>query len=148
VTIYAYSRPSTTYKAVRDGRAGSDGTYATVVGPTRNTRLYAQADGCPQSRSAVINVHTAISLTVKRNGTRDYTFTGRTFPGRALMVNLYRDTGSGNPTLTARARADAAGRYTIHRTFSGNGRFVFFTFTGADSQNAEGISDDRPTQVH
>jgi hypothetical protein len=148
LTIYAYTRPSTTYKAVRQGTVGSDGTYATVVGPTRNTRLYAQATNCPAAQSAVINVHTAISISAKRNGPRDYTFSGKTFPGRALIVNLYRDSGTGNPVLTARARADSSGRYAIHRTFTGNGRFVFFTYTGGDLTNAEGASDDRPTVIH
>jgi hypothetical protein len=146
--IYAYSRPSTTYKPVRDGDVGSDGSYATVVSPTRNTRLYAQADGCPASHSVVINVHTAISIAARRNGPRDYTFSGRTLPGRGLLVNLYRDPGSGNPVLMARARADSAGRYAIHRRFSSSGRFVFFMYTVGDSQNAEGVSNDRPTQVY
>jgi hypothetical protein len=148
VDVYAYTRPSTEYRLVRSGPADDNGEFATDVRPNRNTRLYAVAEGCDKSPSVVINVHTALSITAKRVGTRTYVFAGKTFPARGQVVSLYRVANDGSEVLAARVRAAADGSYSIRRTFSGKGRFDFFTYTGGDLENGEGVSNDRSTLIY
>lgn len=153
VELYAYTRPSTTYRKVREAEvAGTSTTFPAVV-PPRNTRLYAVVQGCPaasQSASVVLNVRTALSLSVKRNGPRSYTFSGDSLPARpgGLLINLYRVTPSGAQVLTAQTRARAVdGEWTINRRFTGSGRFGFVVRTGQDLQNAAGSSTTRPVLI-
>jgi hypothetical protein len=150
VELLAYSRPSTTYKVVRSGTTSGDGTASFVVKPGTDTRLYARQVGCADGGSVVLNVRPLLTLTAKRNGTRDYTFSGRAIPARAggFVVALYRVTPDGREVLTAHARTSATGTYSIRRTFSGSGRFGFLIRTSKDVQNAAGASSVRSTLVH
>ncbi len=150
VEVYAYSRPSSTYRRVRSFEVGADGVATDRVVPPTNTRLYAQQRGCVASPSIVLNVRTQISLNVLRNGQRNYTFRGRLLPARpgGLIVSLYRVTADGRQILTAQTRANASdGRYTIVRQFTGEGRFGFVVRTGQDLQNAPGSSNVRTLVV-
>jgi hypothetical protein len=164
VDLFAYSRPSSTYRLVRSGNVGSDGAETYRITPPTNTRLYAQQRGCttdePRS-SRVLNVRTQISLNVVRNGVRNYTFSGRLLPARpnGLIASLYRVEASGRQILTAQTRANAApgqagydprrppGSYSIRRQFTGSGRFGFVVRTGQDLQNAPGSSNVRSLLV-
>lgn len=153
--IHAYTQPSRTFRLVRSAEVASDGETEFLFAPPANTRLYAQQRGCPApdiaTASVVLNVRTALSLSVRRNGPRDYTFTGDSLPARpgGLIVSLYRITPDGRVLLTAQTRADAAdGRWSMRRTFSGSGRFGFVVRTGQDAQNAPGASNVRSVLVY
>ena len=150
VELFAYSRPSTQYKVVRTLTVGNGGTVSTAVKPPTNTRLYAQQQGCDAGTSVVLNVRTALTLAVERNGVRDYTFSGDSLPARpgGLIVSLYRLTDDGRSVLTAQARASATnGDWTLRRVFTGTGRFGFVVRTGQDLQNAPGTSNVRSLLV-
>ena len=149
-TLLAYTRPSTTYRVVRSGTFGEDGTITFSVRPPANTRLYATAESCTSGPSIVLNVRTALTLTAERLGTRTYRFAGDSLPARpgGLIVSLYRVTEQGRQVLTAQARADAAdGTWSLDRTFTGTGRFGFLVRTGQDLQNAPGASNVRSTLI-
>lgn len=151
VRLFAYSRPSTSFRAVREATLGSGGSTSFEVKPPTNTRLYAQQVGCDPSDSAVLNVRTQLSLNVVRNGTRSYTFSGRALPARprGLIVSLYRVTDGGQQVLTSQVRANAStGAYSINRVFTGSGRFGFVVRTGQDLQNAPGSSNVRSLLVY
>ncbi len=150
VDVFAYSRPSTTYRVVRSAELGADGVAVDRIVPPTNTRLYAQQRGCNASPSIVLNVRTQISLNVVRNGVRNYTFSGRLLPARpgGLIASLYRVTSDGRQILAAQTRASATtGQYTIVRQFTGDGRFGFVVRTGQDLQNAPGSSNVRSLLV-
>ena len=150
VDLYAYTRPSTTFRRVRTQVADSSGVARFSVRPPANTRLYAQREGCDPGPSVVLNVRTALSLAVERTGPREYVFSGDSLPARSggLVVSLYRLTDGGRSVLTAQARADAAdGEWRLVRRFTGTGRFGFVVRTGQDLQNAPGTSNVRSLLV-
>lgn len=150
VELLAYSQPSTRFEVVRTVTIGNDDTASVVIKPGTNTRLYAKQQGCTAGESVVLNVRTALTLAVKRNGTRDYTFSGASLPARAggLIVTLYRLTPDGRPVLAGQTRADATtGQWTLRRVFGGTGRFDFVVRTGQDLRNAPGSSNVRSLLV-
>ena len=151
VELLGYSRPATEFTVVRTVTVAKDGSTSIAVKPPTNTRLYARQVGCTEGAQVVLNVRTLLTLTAKRNATRDYTFSGRALPARAggLVVSLYRVTAEGGQVLTAQTRADAGtGAYSIRRVFTGSGRFGFVVRTGQDLQNAPGASNVRSTLVY
>lgn len=151
VDLFAYSRPSTTYERVRTVTVARNGRASVTLRPGTNTRLYAQQQGCTAGQSTVLNVRTALTLAAKRNGTRDYTFSGASLPARdkGLIVSLYRLTADGGSILTAQTRANpTTGAWTLHRVFTGSGRFDFVVRTGQDLQNAPGSSNTRSLLVY
>ena len=153
IDLFAYTQPSRTFRIVRSAEVGANGTAAFRIVPPANTRLYAQQRGCTADAardSVVLNVRTALSIAVERNGVRDYTFTGDSLPARpgGLIVSLYRVTPAGRNVLTAQTRADARnGEWRIDRRFTGSGRFGFVVRTGQDLQNAPGTSNVRSTLI-
>ncbi len=152
VDLYAYTRPSTTYRVVRTVTipTGTQPAPQVSLVPPANTRLYAQQRGCDAGPSRVLNVRTALTLQAQRTGTRRYVFSGDSLPARTggLVVSLYRIESSGRRVLTAQSRADAAsGEWRVDRTFTGSGRFGFQVRTGQDLQNAPGASNVRSTLV-
>lgn len=150
VDLYAYTRPSSTFRVVRSAELGADGTANFLLTPPGNTRMYAQQRGCAFGRSSVINVRTAISIFAKRNGPRNYTFSGDSLPARrgGLIISLYRVTDNGRQVLTAQTRASSTtGDWVINRRFTGSGRFGFVARTGQDLQNAPGSSNVRRTEI-
>lgn len=147
VELYAYSRPSTTFRVVRTAVANGSQTVFRVF-PATNTRLYAQEVGCRASTSVVISVRSAVGISAVRNGTRLYTFTGPTNPRRpGQVVSLFRRTPNGD-VLTAQARTGSDGRYTIQRRFTGSGLFDFYTRTSSDITNLQGNSLVRRTLIY
>lgn len=148
VRLLAYSRPSTTYRVVREGTTDAQGAALFAVRPLTNTRLLADEPGCPESASQVVHVRSAVSLGATRLGTRDFAFRGRAIPTRpGQLVSLYRITSAGQHVLTDQARTDRAGIWSLRRTFSGTGRFGFVARTGADIVNAAGTSPVRTVDV-
>lgn len=153
VDLFAYTHPSTTFVLVRSQQTGQDGLATFTIKPPANTRLYAAQRGCADrhSPSIVLNVRTALTLGVARNGVRDYTFSGDSLPARpgGLIVSLYRITDAGALILTAQARADGSnGEWLLDRRFSGSGRYGFVVRTGQDLQNAPGSSNIRSLLVY
>lgn len=147
VDLFAYTRPSTTYKLVRTAQVGDDGQASFSVAPGGNTRMYAQQRGCtanPPADSVVLNVRPKLTLNVDRVGTRSYTFYGNSLPvrDRGMVVHLYRVTADGSQVLTAMTRSSSTtGQWRINRTFSGTGRFGFVLRTSQDISNAAGASN-------
>lgn len=151
VQLWAYSRPSTTFRQVREGRTGADGTARFEVAPPTNTRLYAQHVGCAPGLSEVLDVRTTLTIAARRIGVRDYVFSGDSLPARSggLMISLYRVTVDGGQVLTAQARASATnGEWSLRRVFSGSGRYGFVARTGQDLLNAPGASNVRSTLLY
>lgn len=150
VDLYAYSRPSTTFRKVRSGVVGNDGTASFSVFPATNTRLYARQGDCASAGSVVLNVRTNQSLTVVRNATRDFTFSGRVYPGRpeGVVITLFRLTSDGRAVHTARIRTDSRGQWSFRRVFSGTGRFGFVTRSDQDIVNAPGESAVSSVLIH
>jgi len=153
IELQAYSRPNTTYGVVRRGTIGENGTIIFRVLPGTNTRLFAAVTGQTgnESPSVVINVRTALSLTVVRNGSLDYTFQGRILPRRAgQLITLYR-VDNGREIITSQIKTDNTGTYFIRRVFVGQGTFGFLTRTGQTLTNAAGVSNNgqaRPTSIY
>jgi hypothetical protein len=146
VRLWAYSRPSTTFRVVREVVATGSTTVWRVY-PATNTRLYAQEVGCTASASVVLSVRSAIGISAVRNGPRVYTFTGPTNPRRpGQIVSLFRRTASGD-VLTAQARTGSDGRYTIQRRFTGSGSFDVFARTSTDMTSLQGTSLLRRTLI-
>ncbi len=148
IELQAYSRPSTDYTVVRRGTIPAGGSITFDVTPGTNTRLFAQVTGLPAtaSPSVVVGVRTALSLTVVRNGTRDYTFQGRLLPRRAdQLITLYRVLDDGSRIITNQIKTDATGTYRIRRVFTGSGTFGFLTRTGQNLTNLSGESNTPET---
>lgn len=151
VDLWAYTRPSTTYRLVRTGVLAADGTLAFDVRPPANTRLQARHRDCAFGPSVVLNVRTALTLDVERTGPGEYAFSGDSLPARpgGLVVSVYRITTDGTQVLTAQARAsEATGEWRLVRRFSGSGRFGFLVRTGQDLLNAPGSSAVRSLLVY
>lgn len=151
IDLFAYSRPATDYRLVRTGVIGTDGTVAFQIRPATNTRMYAQQRGCTPGTSVVLNVRTALTIAVVRNGVRTYTFSGDSVPARpgGLIVSVYRVNGDGTEVLALQARASATtGEWSARRQFSGSGRFGFVVRTGQDLLNAPGKSNVRSLLVY
>ena len=151
VDLLAYSRPNTSYRKVRTGLVGKDGFVTFDVRPGTNTRLYAHQRNCNPGASQVLLVKSLHQLSVARNGTRTYTFSGKVIPTRpgGVVVSLYRITADGKSVLTAQVRTNATtGAWSVRRTFSGGGRFGFVSRTGGDLQNAAGSSPVRSVLVY
>ena len=151
--LFAYTRPSSTFRLVRSAEVGSTGRTAFQIAPPANTRLYALVRGCTVNEardSKALNLSTRLTIAAVRNGVRNYTFSGTSSPARpgGMIVSLYRVTKDGRQILMTRTRASATnGRWTISRTFAGSGQFGFVVRTGQDLLNAPGASSIRPTLI-
>ena len=152
VDLFAYSRPATDYRLVRTGVVNNtDGTVTFSIRPATNTRLFAQQRGCTAGSSIVLNVRTALTISVVRTGPRSYTFSGDSVPARAggLIVGVYRIRPDGSEVLAMQSRANAqTGEWRVARRFSGTGRFGFVVRTGQDLLNAPGRSNVRSVLVY
>ena len=150
INLLAATRPDTAFRVVRSAELGEVATANFLVTPPRNTRLAGQQRGCAFGRETVLNVRPAISISARRNASRDYTFSGRILPARAggQLVSLYRVTPQGRQVLTSQTRASGTdGRYSVNRRFTGSGRFGFVVRTGNDLLNAPGSSNVRSLLV-
>ncbi len=151
VVLFAYTRPSTTFIKVREAQTiPADGTLEFLVTPPRNTRVAALYENCTAptdlGTSDAVSVQYVVSLAAKRNGVRNYTFSGRLLPALSgSLVSLYRVTPSGQQILTSQGRVGANGLYAINRKFTGSGRFDFFVKANGNPNNNTGTSNVRPT---
>ena len=172
VELFAYSRPSMQYRKVRDGIVDGEGVVSWDVKPGTNTRLYARYTGdapaSTDSPSAVINVHTSLSLSAYRDGVRRYHFQGTNLPRRSgQLITLYRyataagrfcvPTAESDTTVkgdagcrairTATAYTNDSNVWRIDRTFTASGRFYFVARTSQTVTNGRGHSNQRNTAV-
>ncbi len=163
VQLEAYTRPSTTFRVVRQAETSTGTVRFDNLVPPANTRFRARVVrngiGCAFGGSVVMNVRTTFSLLVRRVGPRTYVFSGDTLPARGqradqcLIVSLFRVTSNGSQILTSQTRAlpltagSRSGEYSITRRFTGTGRFGFVVRAGQDLQNAPGVSNVRSLLV-
>ena len=149
IDLQAYSRPSDRLPVGPDLGGQLDGRDRLRRDPRHQhppvRAVREQAGGTGQqtsvSDSKVINVRTALSLSVVRNGTRNYTFQGRILPRRAgQLVTLYRVEKDGTRVITSQLKTDATGTYRFTRQFTGSGTFGFLSRTGQTLTNAAGES--------
>jgi hypothetical protein len=177
VELYAYSRPNSSYARVRSGTTDPNGRITFDLKPGTNTRLYAHyvngtsTTGPTDSPTAVITVHTSLSLSAYRDGVRKYHFQGTNLPRReGQLITLYRYAKGPNldqycvPTAesdtttkkdagctavrTATARTNASNQWRIDRSFTGNGQFYFVVRTSDTLNNGRGHSNQRLTTIH
>ena len=153
VDLFARTARDGTVRIVRTGTpAPGTGTVSFSLRPTDDTVVWAQSRdrrGVRGGRSndLPLDVVRAVSLSAHRDGPRTVTFIGVTRPAAAgLLVSLYRATSHG-PVLTAQARTDGSGRYTVRRIFSGRGRHTFSARTAADALARTGTSPARSIDV-
>ncbi|GAC1610515.1 MAG: hypothetical protein NVS3B26_17680 [Mycobacteriales bacterium] len=142
--LECYSRPSTTYFTARTATvAANTSTLQFRILPGTNTRCYIRPQGndALASNSVVINVHTTLSLSTVRTGTRTYVFQGRNLPRRAgQLITLYR-VANGAEIRTSNLTTDSSGIYRVTRTFTGTGTFQFLVRTSQTLTNAPGVSN-------
>jgi hypothetical protein len=152
VQLLAYSRPEVQFRVVRSGVTGADGSISFRVTPGTNTRVYARyfkVSPNTDSPSAVISVHTALSLSAYRDGVRQYHFQGRNLPRiSGQLITLYRLDSTGREIRTATTKTDTSGIWRIDRRFTGSGQFTFVARTSANLNNAAGKSNVRLTIIH
>lgn len=145
VVVWAYSRPSTTYRAVRRLVADADGSFRTFVYPGTNTRLYVEAGGTA-SDSIVVLVRPQTSMRAVGSG-RSFTFTGTVKPARrGVVVTLYRVTPGGD-VITAKGVTDARGVYVIRRVFVGTGTWTFRVKTGTGLVSIGSVGPSRRVRL-
>jgi hypothetical protein len=141
VTLFAYSRPSTTYKVIRTGTATAAGTYAFTIAPTTSTRLYASTiDGA--SPSAAVLVRTVVSLTAGATSGCGLRARGTVYPHRAgIPVNIEYRLPTGRFRLAMRTTTAANGSYSVARSFTACGTTLVWRATTAQSLvNMAGVS--------
>ena len=137
VELWAYSRPSSTYRLVRATTAAPTGLYAFTVTPPTDTRLRVRVGGL-DSPSVVIGVRHAVRMTATRLAPRSFRFTGTVWPKRAgVRVDVVARTPSGLRVLTsARTRAD--GRWSVDRRFTGTATWNVHARSAPDGLNRSG----------
>ena len=146
VELWAYSRPSTTFRLVRTGTASPSGRYTFSVTPPSDTRLRVRVAGL-DSASTVLGVRHLVRMSAARTGVRTYRFAGTVFPKRAgIGVDVLARTSSGLRLIT-RATTAADGRWAVVRTFSGTATWDVVARTGADGINRSGTSAPVPVAI-
>lgn len=141
--LWAYSRPSTTYRLVRTGTVDRAGTWSTTIRPATNTRMFVRtrmSGDWVASPNRAVQIRTAVTLRVSAASSAGRrTFTGTAGPALAgRLISIYR-TGTSGPQLFARVRTTSTGAYTLTVT-APRGYAVFDARTAATDRNAAGIS--------
>ncbi|GAC1611881.1 MAG: hypothetical protein NVS3B26_29160 [Mycobacteriales bacterium] len=144
--LRCYSRPNTTYFDARSVPTATGSVEFRIL-PGTNTRCFVKYAGradndALNSTSIVVNVHTTLSLSTVRNGTRNYTFQGRNLPRLAgQLITLYRVDHNGIEVRTSNLTTDSSGIYRVTRQFTGTGTFKFLVRTSQTLNNAAGHSN-------
>ena len=139
VELWAYSRPSTTFRLVRTTTVAPSGRYTFSVTPPTDTRLRVRVTGL-DSESTVLGVQHLVRMSATRTGTRAYRFAGTVFPKRAAVrVDVLARTPSGL-RLLARTRTGADGRWSLDRAFSGTASWEVVARSAPDGLNRSGTS--------
>ena len=145
ITLEGYSRPSTTYGAIRNGVvAAADGTAPSFdVRPPTSARVRLSVLGCSTTGAEqVIQVIPGLGVTVTRAGTRTYTFSGKIIPGKQNLgraIALYVGSGTAAPTKRYTAKSAADGSYKATLTLPRGAARAYWS-TGANMTNLAGKS--------
>jgi hypothetical protein len=117
VRLHSYSRPGTTYAAIRTAVLDGAGEHVFTVRPTTNSRLFAQTpDGA--SESAVVLVRSVVSLAVASGPGCRLTATGSVYPRRAgVPVNIQYRLWDGRFVRAMSTVTRAGGVYAVGRAF-------------------------------
>lgn len=117
VQLYAYSRPSTTFRLARQVVVPASGSVALPFRAAGSTRLYALQRFCTDVSPSLLLLVVAspVSLAVQRLGSLTYRFSGSTGGAPvATPLALVRRTAAGDIVLT-RTTTDSRGRWTLGR---------------------------------
>jgi hypothetical protein len=141
--LWAYSRPSTTYRLVRTGTVDAAGTWTTTVRPATNTRLYVRTrttGGWLSSTTRAVQIRVNVSLRVSApTSTGRRTFSGTAGPALAgRLVSIYRTSASG-PRLFLQVRTTSTGAFTAS-ALTPRGWAVYDARAAATDRNAAGTS--------
>jgi hypothetical protein len=159
-TSPAATSPITNWTGPATARAETTRSVSWTFTTTTSSRVWARyAGGCQDSQgrdiaydaitsSAVVAVSPLLTISARRNGPRDYTFSGQAISRPNQTVSLYRVDAQGHEVLTARTASTASGTWTVRRAFAGSGRFGFVVRTAADPANAAGASRTRSTLIY
>lgn len=147
LTIHAYSRPSTTYREVRQFEVPADGRFSVPLFPQSNTRLYAAVDGSP-GRSVVVLVRPLVNLTATAVGRLQVDFSGRILPHqRGVLMTIYRRAEGGRDVITAQTSTDSTGRFALRRRFIAPGTWAFLARSGSGLVSVSGTSPVRVVNI-
>jgi hypothetical protein len=140
VWLWAYSRPSTKYVAVRKSTFDANGFASFVVSPRTNTRLFAKDMSANlSSASTTISVHPALSLKGAASG-KFGSFSGTYVPGQGgaaiRLFTVKNGVRSASPVGTA--TTDSLGHWTYSRNFAAHGPVTFIVQSLANLNNASG----------
>jgi hypothetical protein len=134
VTLYAATRPSTTYKAAHTATTDANGYAGWAVNPVSNTSLYVTSESGSDSPKVTVNVRYRISLRVTRVGVRTMRFDGGVTPGGGgTTVDVFRS-GSNGPVRVASTRTASNGGYSLQAGLPA-GRYTFYALVATTSTN-------------
>jgi len=142
ITLEGYSRPSTTYAAIRNGVvAAADGTAPSFgVRPPTSARVRLSVLGCTTTGAEqVIQVIPGLGITITRVSGRTYAFSGKIIPGKqntGRAISLYL--GS-TPVKKLTVKSAADGSYKATLTLP-RGATKAYWATGANMTNLAGKS--------
>jgi hypothetical protein len=149
VTLEGYSRPSTTYGAIRGGvqldSAGRSAPFS--VKPATNARVRLQVVGCSTPGTGqVITVTPVLTIAASRVRTRTWTFSGKMLPsvqntGRA--ITLYYKPSTGSPVRKGIAYVAKDGTYRVTLAFTSTKTLQFYFATGSNQTNNAASSNVR-----
>lgn len=153
VTLEGYSRPASSYTAVRPPVVlGSDGTAQWSITPSTNTRVRAHGQDCePSASSALVRVHPVLTFVVQRTGARRYVFTGRILPGAVnagRTISLYYRLPGADLVRRTTAPVAGDGSFVMDVLFGGSARVDVEVRTGANAVNEAGRSNSRSLLVY
>ena len=134
VTLYAATRPSTSYRAAHTATTDQNGYTGFVIAPASNTSLYATSESGSTSPKTSVNVRYRISLRVTRVGVRTMRFDGGVTPGGGgTTVDVYRSSGSG-PVKVGTTRTASNGGYSLTAALPA-GKYTFYALVATTVNN-------------
>jgi hypothetical protein len=146
VSLYADTRPGTTYSVVSTATFPASGTLSKSVSPRFNTLYYAQTTA-GKSATLIVYVRPAESLKGTASGRRG-SFTGQLVPGHGgVTVRLFA-VASGRLTLIGTAKTGTSGAWSLAHTFATAGAKTFISQTVTDSTNLSGQSNRITLTLH
>lgn len=139
VTLYADTRPGTTYASIGQATFPASGTITKTVSPRFNTLYYAQTTA-GKSATLTVYVRPAESLKGTASGRRG-SFSGQLVPGHGGVTVRLFTVASGKLTLVGSATTGSSGAWTLSHTFATAGAKTFISQTVTDATNLSGQSN-------
>jgi hypothetical protein len=139
VTLFADTRPSTTFKVLSTTTVPASGTFTKTVSPRFNTLYYAQTTA-GKSATRIVYVRPAESLKGSASG-KVGSFTGQLVPGHGGVTVRLFTVKSGRLTLVGTAKTGSSGAWSYKRTFATTGGVTFIAQTVTDATNLSGQSN-------